>query len=221
DDKTVVAVLRAAGILDSPAEPPPVEFERPDGTSGTVRRQGLIVEEERLQPDVPVVVQVSRWDSLKDPAGVIAGFAEHVPADAGPSVEAVTDDPEGALVLQQAIATRARLAPEARKRIHLASLPMADPDENAIVVNALQRHARVVVQKSLAEGFGLTVSEAMWKARPVVGSRVGGIADQIAEGCGRLVPPRDPAAFEAPIRGYLDNPAAARAPGAAPPPRLP
>ena len=58
-----------------------------------------------------------------------------------------------------------------RRRVHLASLPMADSDENAAIVNALQRHAAVVVQKSLAEGFGLTVAEAMWKVRPVVASR--------------------------------------------------
>ena len=56
----------------------------------------------------------------------------------------------------------------ARRRVHLALLPMDDPDENAIIVNALQRRADVVVQKSLAEGFGLTVAEAMWKGRPVV-----------------------------------------------------
>jgi trehalose synthase len=66
-----------------------------------------------------------------------------------------------------------------RRRIHLASLPMDDSDENATIVNALQRHAAVVVQKSLAEGFGLTVTEPMWKGRPVVASRVGGIQDQI------------------------------------------
>ena len=59
---------------------------------------------------------------------------------------------------------------------------MADEDENALMVNALQRRAAVVVQKSLAEGFGLTVAEAMWKARPVVASRVGGIEDQIEDG---------------------------------------
>ena len=59
---------------------------------------------------------------------------------------------------------------------------MSDGDEAAAIVNALQRHATVVVQKSLAEGFGLTVAEAMWKARPVVGSAVGGIVDQIVPG---------------------------------------
>jgi trehalose synthase len=59
---------------------------------------------------------------------------------------------------------------------------MDDPEENALVINALQRHAAIVTQKSLAEGFGLTVAEAMWKSRPVVGSRVGGIADQLVHG---------------------------------------
>ena len=59
---------------------------------------------------------------------------------------------------------------------------MHDPDEAAIIVNALQRHATVVTQKSLAEGFGLTVVEAMWKQRPIVATRVGGIVDQIDDG---------------------------------------
>ena len=77
-----------------------------------------------------------------------------------------------------------------RRRVHLALLPMDDRDENAIIVNALQRRADVVAQKSLAEGFGLTVAEAMWKARPVVASRVGGIQDQIVDGrTGHLVEP--------------------------------
>ena len=58
---------------------------------------------------------------------------------------------------------------------------MDDVDENAIIINALQRHAYLVVQKSLVEGFGLTVTEAMWKARPMIASRVGGIQDQIVD----------------------------------------
>ena len=69
-----------------------------------------------------------------------------------------------------------------RRRVHLALLPMEDADENAVMVNALQRRADIVVQKSLAEGFGLTVAEAMWKGRPVVASAVGGIQDQIEDG---------------------------------------
>ena len=99
----------------------------------------------------------------------------------GPDVSGVTDDPEGADVLAECRA-RWRTVPESiRGRVHLASIPMDDVDENAIIVNALQRHAYLVVQKSLVEGFGLTVTEAMWKARPVIASRVGGIQDQIVD----------------------------------------
>ena len=87
---------------------------------------------------------------------------------AGPDVFAVADDPEGVEVLEETEAAWRELPPGVRRRVHLALLPMDDADENAVIVNALQRRADVVVQKSLAEGFGLTVSEAMWKARPVV-----------------------------------------------------
>jgi len=91
-----------------------------------------------------------------------------------------------------------------RRRVHLALLPMQDAEENAVIVNALQRRADVVAQKSLAEGFGLTVAEAMWKGRPVVATRVGGIQDQIEDGrTGFLVEPRDLAAFGERVSGLL------------------
>jgi trehalose synthase len=82
---------------------------------------------------------------------------------------------------------------------------MEDVEENAAIVNALQRHADVVVQKSLAEGFGLTVAEAMWKRRPVVASRIGGIRDQIEDRrSGLLLPdPRDLEQAGAAISGLL------------------
>jgi trehalose synthase len=152
---------------------------------------------------------------LKDPIGVIRGFAEHVPLGlgahlvyAGPSVEAVADDPEGRRVLEESIATRERLPAEQRARVHLATLPMDDPDENAIMVNALQRHATVIVQKSLAEGFGLTVAEAMWKARAVVASRIGGIQEQIVHGeSGVLLDdPHDLRAYGNAVAGLLGDP---------------
>jgi trehalose synthase len=90
---------------------------------------------------------------------------------------------------------------------------MADPDEAAAIVNALQRHAAVVVQKSIAEGFGLTVAEAMWKSRPIVASAVGGIVDQIVSGAhGLLVTdPRDLASFGTAVEMLLrDRTEAAR-----------
>jgi trehalose synthase len=85
-----------------------------------------------------------------------------------------------------------------------------------VIVNALQRRADVVVQKSLAEGFGLTVSEAMWKGRPVVASDVGGIQDQIEDGStGWLVDARDLAAFGARVAELLADPHGAERMGAA------
>jgi trehalose synthase len=189
DRATVLGVLRASGVLTDDGERPPSTFTRHDGTPGRVDRRAELFGAPPLNAQTPVVIQVSRWDALKDPLGVIRGFAEHVPASAGahlicagPAVTAVADDPEGAKVLGEALALHKRLPAATRSRVHLASLPMEDPEENATIVNALQRHATVIVQKSLAEGFGLTVTEAMWKARPVVASRIGGIETQIVDG---------------------------------------
>jgi trehalose synthase len=85
---------------------------------------------------------------------------------------------------------------------------MKDTAENAWIVNALQRHAHLVVQKSLVEGFGLTVAEAMWKGRPVVASAVGGLQDQVVDGVtGRLIRnPADLEEFGAAVQALLDDP---------------
>jgi trehalose synthase len=111
----------------------------------------------------------------------------------------------------------ATLPVAAQQRITLGSLPMEDVDENAAMVNAVQRHAAIVVQKSLAEGFGLTVAEAMWKARPVVASAVGGIQDQVVDGRTGLLlqDPSDLAAFGAVLDQLLADPSAAQRCGAA------
>jgi trehalose synthase len=166
-----------------------------------------------------VITQVSRWDNLKDPLGVLQSFADHVASAgpghlvlAGPSTASVSDDPEGAAVWKSVQETWHELPREIRERVHLASLPMDDGEENAAIVNALQRHSSVVVQKSVAEGFGLTVAEAMWKSRPVVASRVGGIQDQIVDGeSGVLISdPHDLRAFGEAVAGLIDDPARAR-----------
>lgn len=168
-----------------------------------------------------IVVQVSRWDRLKDMAGVMTAFGmvEGAGLDdvhlvlAGPETSGVTDDPEGAAVLAECHEVWEGLPARTRRRTHLVSLPMADVAANALLVNALQRRADVVVQKSLVEGFGLTVAEAMWKGRPVVASRVGGIQDQIRhERDGLLVDdPRDLQAFADTVRRVLtDAPLAER-----------
>jgi trehalose synthase len=214
---SVTAVLGAAGLAERGDGHPRAVFERSDRSTGVVTHRAELIEEEPLRLDAPLIAQVSRWDRLKDPLGVLAGFAEHVHGDgdprlllAGPDVRAVADDPEGAEVLEEVEAAWRELPSDVRRRVHLALLPMQDPDENAVMVNALQRRADVVVQKSLAEGFGLTVAEAMWKGRPVVASRVGGIQDQIEDGrTGVLVTPDDPREFGETVSRLLADPHAA------------
>jgi trehalose synthase len=213
-DDAVRSILDAAGLVPDggPAHP---TFTREDGSPGRVDSRAEVLEAAPLRASDRVVLQVSRWDRLKDPLGVIRGFVEHVmPSSdahlvyAGPAVEAVADDPEGAEVLAEARALWNELPQAARERVHLACLPMADGEENAAIVNALQRHASVVVQKSIAEGFGLTVAEAMWKARPVVASRIGGIQDQIEDGVSGVLidDASDLAAYGAAVRRLLDEP---------------
>jgi len=140
-------------------------------------------------PTDRLVVQVSRWDRLKDPAGVLEAFIRYIASRAeahlvlaAPDPGSVADDPEGPQVFAEVVNAWRRLPDDLRQLVHIAGLPMEDVDENAIIVNALQRRAEVVVQKSVAEGFGLTVSEAMWKGKAVVASRVGGIQDQVEDG---------------------------------------
>jgi len=211
---TVRAILARLGVLDGAAVPAPATFVRRDGDMDTVNRPAVIIGEGRPGTDDPVLVQVSRWDRLKDMAGVMRGFADYVAPDGngylmlvGPAVEDVSDDPEGAAVYGECLLQWRDLRPAARARILLITLPLDDIDENAAMVNALQRHATVISQKSLAEGFGLTVSEGMWKGRPVIGSAIGGIIDQIAEGTGILLPdPADLTAFGSAARLLLGDP---------------
>jgi trehalose synthase len=217
DEATVRAILVETGLVEGPPGPGSPVFLREDGSPGRVDRHADVLRLGRAPTwDTPLVVQVSRWDPLKDPVGVLRGFAQLVdgcaPAGAelvlaGPNVTAVADDPEGAVVLDQVFEAWRKLSHPHRNRVHIASLPMADVEENAAIVNALQRHAAVVVQKSLREGFGLTVTEAMWKGRPVVGSAVGGIQDQIEDGVSGLLvkDPTDLNAFGQTVRRLLED----------------
>ena len=167
-----------------------------------------------LRPGGRVVVQVSRWDYLKDMLGVLEGFAEHVAghnearlALVGPSVDGVVDDPEGSQVLAECLTAWEALPRRARDHVRLVALPMDDIVTNALMVNATQRHASIVVQKSLQEGFGLTVSEAMWKSKPVVASAVGGIIDQVPPNAGVLLDnPQDLDLFGRTVRSLLEQP---------------
>jgi trehalose synthase len=221
DDATVRAILGEVGIVDCPEGAVP-NFVRDDGSTSRVDHQAEVTRLGRPPScSTPLVVQVSRWDHMKDPLGVMEGFARHVASAmpghselvvAGPQMKSVADDPEGPQVFRE-VETAWRALPEAlRRTIHLVQLPMADAEENAAMVNALQRHAAVVVQKSLREGFGLTVTEAMWKGRPVVASEVGGIQDQIEDGVDGLLlrDPRDLRAFGALIERPLRDPAFAQ-----------
>jgi trehalose synthase len=208
DAATVQAILATLGVLDGAAPQVPASFVRRNGDTDTVTKQAAITGEDRPGQGDPVLLQVSRWDRLKDMAGVMRGFADHVVPGgggylilAGPAVSDVADDPEGAAVYGECLLQWHDLPPAARARILLVTLPLDDIDENAAMVNALQRYATVIAQKSLAEGFGLTVSEGMWKGRPVIGSAVGGIIDQIADGTGILLPdPTDLKAFGQAVR---------------------
>src|SRR5205085_6194873 len=194
DDETVLAILGRAGIIEHAGGA--ASFVDSDDRQHGIDAKAVVLREGGpLPPHVPLLAQVSRWDRLKDMAGVLQAFVEGgVGKDTGghlllvgPDVAGVTDDPEGTQVLEECKAMWQALPADARSTVSLVSLPMDDLEQNAAMVNAVQRHAAVVAQKSLREGFGLTVSEAMWKGRPVVGSAVGGIQDQIRDGVDGLL----------------------------------
>jgi trehalose synthase len=211
DDASVHAVLVSAGVIDD-GDDNAAAYTRFDGGSARIEHRATLVEASRVDTETPLVVQISRWDRLKDPLGVLEAFAQGVVGTcdahlmlAGPSVAEVGDDPEGKEAYEEVERAWKALAEDVRARIHLTCLPMADREENAAMVNALQRRADVVVQKSLAEGFGLTVAEAMWKSRPVVASRIGGIQDQIEDGTSGILldDPHDREAFAAAVCSLL------------------
>ena len=200
-----------------------LDDDRIEAILAEVEAEATILQEVPVPAEAKVVTQVSRWDRLKDPEGLLEILARHLDDPSlhlclvGPETEGVHDDPEGAQVYERVADAWRELEDERRRRAHLISLPMDDLARNAAMVNALQRRSDVIVQKSLAEGFGLTVAEAMWKARPVVASRVGGIQDQVVDGqTGVLVDdPRDLAAFGRAIEDLAADPDRAAVLGAA------
>jgi trehalose synthase len=125
-----------------------------------------------IPTDLPIVVQISRFDKWKDPEGVIRAFRlarKEIDCTLVLLGNVATDDPEGHQVFESLVGCR-------EERIIILS------HQDTALVNALQRKAAVVVQKSLREGFGLTVTEAMWKGAAVIGGNVGGIRHQIEDG---------------------------------------
>lgn len=135
-----------------------------------------VLEKYQLDRERPIITQISRFDRLKDPLGVIAAYrmikkrynCQLVLAGGG-----ATDDPEGELVLRE-VEKKAAKDPD----IHVLLLPPFSDLE----INALVRGSTIVMQKSIKEGFGLTVSEALWKKKPVIGGAVGGIKLQVING---------------------------------------
>ena len=184
--------------------PEQTERLRPDGTFAQMDEETDIG-----IPFRPLVTQVSRWDRLKGFEPLIEAFAVMKQSIghraiserhrrrlhrvrlvlAGPDPAAVADDPEAQEVLADLIELYRGLPHWIQDDVALVSLPMGSRKTNALMVNALQRCSSVVVQNSLREGFGLTVTEAMWKQCGVLGSRACGIRQQIRDGVdGRLIP---------------------------------
>jgi trehalose synthase len=155
-----------------------------------------------IPTDKPIVTQISRFDRLKDPLGVIAAYRmvkRYLDCRLILAGGTAVDDPEG-----QRVYMEVREAAEGDEDIHILAM-----SQNDLEINALQRASAVIVQKSLKEGFGLTVSEALWKSKPVVASSVGGIPQQITHKySGLLCYSAEGAAFA--IKQLLANPDYAR-----------
>ncbi len=181
------------------------------GLTGGAGGTGRVEQDGPLPEDAPVVLQMSRWEPLKDMAGVLRCLPS-LPPDvhvvlAGHDPDATPGDPEGRAVLEEVRELRDELSPADRARVHLVSLSAQDGERGALTANALQRRADVVLQKSLAEGLGLTVTDAMAKGRAVVAADVGGLRQQVSPGhSGLLVDPRDHGEVADAVRTLLDDP---------------
>jgi len=226
----LVGVLSNAGLVD-PQGPvltagfePPVARLGDDGQFVPLRQGsdiGLLFR--------PVVTQISRWDRLKGWSPLLEGFRRmknglaQLAAGrterqrrrleltrlilAGPDPESVQDDPEALAVLDEIRDAYVALPAERRRQVAVLSLPMRSHKHNALIVNALQRASSVVVQNSLQEGFGLVVTEPMWKGTPVLGSSAYGIRQQIQPGVhgGRIDDPSDPESVRRSLVSTLDD----------------
>lgn len=224
----LAGILKCAGLARSRHPVVPERFSeqaarlRPDGAFAPMDEETDIG-----IPFRPIVTQISRWDRLKGFAPLLEAFVRMKRGIgdrqtnerqrrrlgtvrlvlAGPEPAAVADDPEAISVLEELTGAYRRLPHWIQEDVALLSLPMGSRDENALMVNALQRCSSVVVQNSLREGFGLTVTEAMWKQRGVLGSPACGIRQQIRDGLdGRLVPDsEDPAGIAECLESMLDD----------------
>ncbi|MFC7481639.1 glycosyltransferase [Luedemannella flava] len=198
----IADVLTRCGLSAAPPATRPTTVDV-GGRAIHLNHAATVVSAGPPEPGQPLAAQISRWDRLKDMHGVLAAFTTFVPegylALVGPDPASIPDDIEQGVWFQRCVTDWQALPPDLRSRVAIICLPMADLSENALLVNAIQRSATTVTQKSLVEGFGLTVAEAMFKGRVVVASAVGGIRAQITHGdTGLLVEdPTDLAAFGA------------------------
>jgi trehalose synthase len=198
-------VPRAPGLPECYIWPPAIDPLAPKNMALSPEDAAYIVDQFGIDVDRPLLTQISRFDPWKDPLGVIDSYRE-VKARY-PDVQLALvgsmahDDPEGWDFYNQTVAY-AGGDPDIYILSNLNNV-------GSVEVNAFQVHARAVLQKSIREGFGLTVSEALWKARPTVAGNVGGIVTQIQDGeTGWLVNSSDECA--AACLEILDDPAAAR-----------
>jgi trehalose synthase len=216
---------RGHGPVLTPSFSATVQRLRPDGAFGPAAEPHGIDLLYR-----PIVTQISRWDRLKGFGPLMEGFlalktrldegAGHSSPRqrrqlqilrlvlAGPDPSSIQDDPEAQEVLEELRRRYCRLKPKQQEDIVILTLPLTSRKHNALMVNALQRCSTVVAQNSLQEGFGLTATEAMWKAVPVMGTRACGLRQQIRDGVdGRLVgDPEDPEEIAGILHEMLADP---------------
>lgn len=218
-----LSIVRLAGIFDGVAPFDAVPFIREDGRPGVIERlDGVMLAGGPVPQGARVVTQVSRWSALKGNVQLIEAFAadRELLADdvhlllVGPAldsksrqttrvVNSASGEPqlaphnghpsEAARVLAQVLDAHAVLPPSLAERVHVAAIPMLDREVNALIVNALQRTSTVITLMSRQEGFGLPVTEAMWKKAVVVAAQVGGLIEQIDDGVNGVLVPGLPA----------------------------
>ena len=162
-----------------------------------------VLEKFHIPRDKPIITQISRFDRLKDPVGVIKAYRmvkRYIDCRLVLAGGEASDDPEGEVVINE-VRTEAKGDPD----IHIILLPPT----SSLEINALQRGSTIILQKSIREGFGLTVAEALWKKKPVIGSAVGGIPAQIIPNLtGALVYSIEGTAYQ--IRYLLSHPDTAK-----------
>lgn len=237
DKNRELSIRKVAGVLSNArldGEMIPVvtpEFESP---AMRLQEDGTFAPASRPEPigllHRPIVSQISRWDRLKGWSPLLRGFerlkSRRGDADAelseqhrrrldlvrlvlaGPDPSAIQDDPEGLEVFHELREQWLDLPRTVQRDVALLVLPMGSRRINALMVNALQRCSSIVVQNSIQEGFGLTVTEAMWKRSPVMGTRAVGIRNQLRDGVdGRLViDPTNPGEVATVLNDMLASP---------------